>query len=219
MTRLRVSNHRLEAATGSERQRKLLGIFGTGCVAITLTLTGCVPSNAMTDADLVDGYANLGDFGSTAQQIDTEFGLEPDFADWADVRDSNCNGADGARSTLEGGFGPETMYTLSDAEMGIVSTESWAGALTSTCPQVLDLWEWDGESRSAFALADPEWERWVQPDPAPIPPTALHSGGDSDDGTWVMGVDGNGYSVRCSDGEISNSGGIQGACSGHGGVG
>lgn len=221
MTTLRVPNHRRVAASGGERQRKhkLLGILAMSCVATTLTLTGCAPGNAMTDADLSDAYSNLGAFGSTAQQIDAEFDLEPDFADWADVRDSNCSGADAARSTLEGGFGPTTMLTLSDEEQGIVSTESWAGALTSTCPQVLDVWEWDADSRSAFALADPEWERWVQPDPTPIPPPALLSGGESGDGSWVMGVDGDGYSVQCADGEISNSGGIQGACSGHGGVG
>ena len=36
---------------------------------------------------------------------------------------------------------------------------------------------------------------------------------------WQMGVDGNGYKVTCRDGTISMSGGIQGACSQHGGVG
>lgn len=35
---------------------------------------------------------------------------------------------------------------------------------------------------------------------------------------WQMGVDGNGYQVTCQDGTISMSGGIQGACSHHGGV-
>jgi hypothetical protein len=35
---------------------------------------------------------------------------------------------------------------------------------------------------------------------------------------WRMGVDGNGYQVTCQDGTISMSGGIQGACSHHGGV-
>lgn len=44
----------------------------------------------------------------------------------------------------------------------------------------------------------------------------LNSGG-SDTWTPVIG-DGNGYSVFCNDGSISNSGGIQGACSHHGGV-
>ena len=36
--------------------------------------------------------------------------------------------------------------------------------------------------------------------------------------SWQMGVDGNGYTVYCEDGTISKSGGIQGACSHHGGV-
>jgi len=36
--------------------------------------------------------------------------------------------------------------------------------------------------------------------------------------SWRMGVDGNGYTVYCEDGTISKSGGIQGACSHHGGV-
>ena len=35
---------------------------------------------------------------------------------------------------------------------------------------------------------------------------------------WQMGVDGNGYQVTCKDGTISMSGGIQGACSQHGGI-
>lgn len=35
---------------------------------------------------------------------------------------------------------------------------------------------------------------------------------------WQMGVDGNGYEVTCNDGTRSLSGGIQGACSHHGGV-
>ena len=35
---------------------------------------------------------------------------------------------------------------------------------------------------------------------------------------WQMGVDGNGYQVTCQDGTTSMSGGIQGACSHHGGV-
>lgn len=39
-----------------------------------------------------------------------------------------------------------------------------------------------------------------------------------DSGNWQMGVDGNGYKVTCRDGTISMSGGIQGACSQHGGV-
>lgn len=37
-------------------------------------------------------------------------------------------------------------------------------------------------------------------------------------GGWRMGVDGNGYDVTCNDGTSSRSGGIQGACSHHGGV-
>jgi hypothetical protein len=36
--------------------------------------------------------------------------------------------------------------------------------------------------------------------------------------SWRMGIDGNGYTVYCEDGTISKSGGIQGACSHHGGV-
>lgn len=39
-----------------------------------------------------------------------------------------------------------------------------------------------------------------------------------DSGNWQMGIDGNGYKVTCRDGTISMSGGIQGACSQHGGV-
>lgn len=35
---------------------------------------------------------------------------------------------------------------------------------------------------------------------------------------WRMGIDGNGYKVTCQDGTTSMSGGIQGACSHHGGV-
>jgi hypothetical protein len=34
---------------------------------------------------------------------------------------------------------------------------------------------------------------------------------------WRMGVSGNGYQVTCEDGTVSQSGGIQGACSHHGG--
>ena len=41
--------------------------------------------------------------------------------------------------------------------------------------------------------------------------------GGSDSWSPVIG-DGNGYAVFCNDGSISNSGGIQGACSHHGGV-
>jgi len=43
------------------------------------------------------------------------------------------------------------------------------------------------------------------PTPAPSPPVVIGPG--------------NGYAVTCADGSISNSGGIQGACSHHGGVG
>ena len=36
---------------------------------------------------------------------------------------------------------------------------------------------------------------------------------------WEMGVDGDGYWVKCYDGEWSQSGGNSGACSQHGGLG
>lgn len=39
------------------------------------------------------------------------------------------------------------------------------------------------------------------------------------DNAWQIGTDGTGYSVQCADGVWSNSGGRQGACSSHGGVG
>ena len=40
----------------------------------------------------------------------------------------------------------------------------------------------------------------------------------ADNNSWRIGIDGNGYTVYCEDGTVSKSGGIQGACSHHGGV-
>jgi hypothetical protein len=42
--------------------------------------------------------------------------------------------------------------------------------------------------------------------------------GSQGDPTWEMGDDGFGNTVKCVDGTISRSGGVQGACSQHGGV-
>lgn len=59
--------------------------------------------------------------------------------------------------------------------------------------------------KTRFATTD-----WVDITPAPTLPTLPPDPG-------VIGP-GNGYPVICNDGSISNSGGIQGACSWHGGV-
>jgi hypothetical protein len=51
------------------------------------------------------------------------------------------------------------------------------------------------------------------PEPAPTPPPEPPAGGNIPNY-----ANGNGYRVQCEDGMYSHSGGIQGACSGHGGL-
>jgi hypothetical protein len=67
----------------------------------------------------------------------------------------------------------------------------------------------DGEGSAPAAASDPE--PVIEPDPP---------ADDTSPGENIPNYDeGNGYRVQCSDGMYSQSGGIQGACSGHGGVG
>ncbi|WP_425563794.1 DUF2510 domain-containing protein [Rhodoglobus aureus] len=75
----------------------------------------------------------------------------------------------------------------------------------------------DPESRAAVRILSPErrvgWAfAWV------LAAFVLFSGCSGGFQVWQMGVDGNGHQVTCNDGTSSLSGGVQGACSGHGGV-
>jgi len=81
----------------------------------------------------------------------------------------------------------------------------------------------DGQAQAYAASAD------LGPtEPAPVDPGAYreapsdetYSGKDDGYGDEIPNYDnGRGYRVQCADGMYSQSGGIQGACSGHGGVG
>jgi hypothetical protein len=64
-------------------------------------------------------------------------------------------------------------------------------------------------------LGPDPYESLASPDPAPSAPQPLYETGG---GNIPNYENGNGYRVQCNDGMYSQSGGIQGACSGHGGV-
>lgn len=196
-----------------------------------LLLVACSPqSNEPPNDELAAEYGDLGSFGSAAQELDSTFDLEVDLADWQQVRDLNC---DGARATVFDGFYmPDSALVLSADLQTLVSERAWAAALTSSCPDVLDDWIWTAEDERLLASADPSWQSSIEPGIPDLPPVEPIVPGDSSENSyedydyedygdfdWDMGVDGDGYAVRCSDGETSLSGGKQGACSGHGGVG
>lgn len=65
-------------------------------------------------------------------------------------------------------------------------------------------------SRHGFKISRAGIEDWIWP-------KAILQLGGGGGGTYVI-PGGSGYSVICNDGSISDSGGIQGACSWHGGV-
>jgi hypothetical protein len=68
-----------------------------------------------------------------------------------------------------------------------------------------DVWTW-GAVIVGLILFAVYWHSTIRHDP---PPPTFH---------YAQQIGGgNGYAVRCSDGWMSHSGGIQGACSSHGG--
>jgi hypothetical protein len=205
-----------------------------GTASLVLFLVGCSPqfdgstsdelASGYTDLgsigdELIPGYADLGTFGSAARQIDYTFNLEFDLAEWQQVRDLNC---DGARSTVfEGYYMPASATALSQDLQTRVSERAWAAALTLSCPDVLDDWVWTAEDEQLFANSDPSWQSQLEtdvPNLYPVQPPDEYYNENYGDRDWEMGIDGDGYAVQCADGEISLSGGKQGACSGHGGI-
>jgi hypothetical protein len=73
--------------------------------------------------------------------------------------------------------------------------------VTTTAEKVWSFVIWAGIAAAALLY----WHSTVPPTPRPIRTPEVQQSGY------------NGYTVRCADGWISHSGGIQGACSHHGG--
>jgi hypothetical protein len=178
------------------------------------------------------GYLDLGGFGLAAEKIDATFGLEPDFQDWEEVKEANCSEVAAGGSNY---WAPNTARDLPTESAQEVALLAWAASITRGCPRELKSWEWAPEEEEAFARIEPGWRGWLTsgesvdshlpstPIPIPAAPPKV------DDFSYEEWYDrweqdaptipgGEGYAVYCEDGTISYSGGIQGACSWHGGV-
>jgi hypothetical protein len=195
-------------------------------------LTACSETNQFSPQETGSGdYLALGGFGLAAEKIDASFGLEPDFQDWKEVKEANCSEIANGGSNY---WAPNTARDLPIERAEEVALLAWAASITKGCPRELKLWEWAPEEQDAFARVEPGWRGWLSSGDSVdshVPSTPLSPTGPSniDDFSYEDWYDrwgqdapsipgGDGYAVLCEDGTISYSGGIQGACSWHGGV-
>ena len=137
------------------------------------------------------------------QQIDSTYTLDTADEMWLSIQSQNC---DVAQSLGAGSDGTATWYIPTGTpsypsptyDVHTLLEASVAASLVTGCPEYLD----------------PAWqEKW----PAMWRNISGNLGGSSSGTTG--GWSGGGGTVICSDGWVSHSGGKQGACSWHGGVG
>jgi hypothetical protein len=111
----------------------------------------------------------------------------------------------GGRVMCTAGDGAEVVFSQ-DAVDGYSLSQAKHYVATHDVGDDIFPWETSGEGGSAPNDATPSYS---VPDTSSTPP-----------GENIPNYDnGNGYRVQCADGTFSHSGGIQGACSHHGGVG
>jgi len=180
--------------------------WGLAVLAVlALALTGCSYPSAEPAADdwedwgINDEMPNYTDAElmmlRMGADIDGIYGLDTDDETWLSVQAGNCRVA----RSLNGRDPSEVSWYLPPgpvrSDFYLLDEDSLLGAsvaisLVSGCFDTIDYgWRWPRFWGTIYAL-----------------------GGGGDIG------DGGGYRVRCEDGTYSNAGGVQGACSWHGGV-
>lgn len=110
-----------------------------------------------------------------------------------------------ARSTFD------VSCTVRDSQIGCSTTDGGEVRFSQAALDLYSQAQADNYAGSHDLGPDPH-ESLPPPDPAPSAPY------NPDGGNIPNYENGNGYRVQCNDGMYSQSGGIQGACSGHGGV-
>jgi hypothetical protein len=113
-----------------------------------------------------------------------------------------------ARSTFD------VSCTVRDSQIGCSTTDGGEVRFSQAALDLYSQTQADAYAGSHDLGPDP-YESLPPPDPAPPEPQPLYN---PDGGNIPNYENGNGYRVQCNDGMYSQSGGIQGACSGHGGV-
>jgi hypothetical protein len=159
-----------------------------GAVAAAVTLSGCSapavvpPTPPVTaepttapdaaSADPVAGsfaptpspsplsYAELGEFGRWARTIDELYGLEPDFQDWNDAAEANCDLQ--REGDTESVYVPDAAVALAEDPSGSmrpIGGRIWAAAVLTRCPDLLNTPPVRTQVDQKLAGLD-----WVEPD-------------------------------------------------------
>jgi hypothetical protein len=126
------------------------------------------------------------------------------------------SGASGAIQVYSPAAGStfDVSCAVRESQIGCSTTDGGEVRFSQAALDLYSQTQADAYAGSHDLGPDP-YESLASPDAAPASPQPLYNPGG---GNIPNYENGNGYRVQCNDGMYSHSGGIQGACSGHGGV-
>jgi hypothetical protein len=111
----------------------------------------------------------------------------------------------------------EVACTVDSGRIACTTSDGGEVRFSQASVQLYDKRQADAYAGSHDLGPDP-YESLASPDPPTSEPESLYNPGGNTGENIPNYENGNGYRVQCNDGMYSRSGGLQGACSGHGGV-
>lgn len=123
-------------------------------------LAGCSSQESLLPDPTETVSESLGKFGTLVSKIEVEYGFDATSADWAEVRDSNCD------PTSDQLWFPSLVSDQFDeATQQSIATKSWAASLIANCPTRIEFHSLGQEEFDAFASLDNSFtaEKYLDP--------------------------------------------------------